>query len=129
MKTKLVLGARLLFGTLFIVFGLNGFLQFIPLPAPTPEAGQLLGAFAATGYFFPFVKSVEVIVGVLLVANIFVPLALAMIFPILVGIFQIHIFLDPASIPMGILLVSLHLFLTYNYWNHFRSVVQLRAEL
>lgn len=67
---KLSTGSRYLLGTIYFVFGLNGFLQFIPMP-PLPEAaGSLMGALAATGYFFPFLKGVEVISGLLLLSGI-----------------------------------------------------------
>lgn len=126
MKDKVFLGARLLLGAVFIIFGLNGFLGFIPTPPPSPEAGALLGAFAATGYFFPFIKVTEILVGVALVSGLFVPLALAIIFPIVVGIFQIHLFLAPSGLPIAIVLLVLHLVSTYANWDAYRSVVKMK---
>ena len=120
---KLVTPARLLLGFLLLVFGLNGFFHFMPQPPPSAEAGALLGAFAKTGYFFPFIKSVEMLVGVLLLTNLFVPLALAVIFPIFVGIFQIHLFLDPAGLPIAGFLMGIHAFITLSYWQYFKTVL------
>ena len=76
---------------------------------------------------FPFIKSIEILIGIMLLANIFVPLALTIIFPILVGISLIHLFLNPAGIPMMLLLHALHGFLIYAYWYHFKAVVVMKA--
>ena len=68
MKQKVQLGARVLLGLGFFIFGINGFLQFMPNPPVTAEAGALLGAFAKTGYFFPMIKIIEMLVGLLLLS-------------------------------------------------------------
>lgn len=127
MKTKALLGARVLFGLAFLVFGLNGFLNFMPNPPMTPEAGALLGAFAKTGYFFPLVKLVEIIAGALILFGLFTPFALALIFPILIGITSIHLFLNPAGLPIMIFFHLLHSFLVHGHWANFKSVMVMKA--
>jgi len=112
MKNKLHMGTRLLFGLAFLIFGLNGFLQFMPNPPMTAEAGALLGAFAKTGFFFPMIKIIEISVGIMLLGNIFAPLAIILITPILIGITSIHLFLNPAGLPMMIILHLLHGFIS-----------------
>lgn len=129
MKTKLVTGSRIIFGLGFFIFGLNGFLQFMPTPAPSPEAGELMGAFAKTGYFFPMIKSIELITGLLLLLNFFTPLAIVLIAPILVGITTIHLFLNPAELPLMIFLHGLHGVLIYGYWNYFKSIFTKKAAI
>lgn len=129
MKQKLHLSARIIFGFGFFIFGLNGFLQFMPNPPVTPEAGALLGAFAQTGYFFPMIKVIEILVGVLLLSNLFAPFAIVIIAPVLVGITTIHIFLNPAGVPMMILLHALHAFLAYNYRGHYQGLLIKKAVL
>ena len=128
MKQKLHLGSRLIFGLLFFVFGLNGFLQFMPVPPMTPEAGQLLGAFAKTGYFLPMIKIIEILVGILLLANLFAPLAVVLITPVLVGITTIHLFLNPAGLPMMIVLHVLHGFLIAGYKKQFSGLFNLKND-
>ena len=81
---------RVLLGVIFFVFGLNGFFSFIPQPPFPEQAGAFMGALAATGYIFPLIKSVEVIAGVLLLSNRFVPLALALLAPGVVNIVLFH---------------------------------------
>jgi uncharacterized membrane protein YphA (DoxX/SURF4 family) len=87
--------ARLLLGSIFFVFGLNGFLGFLPQPPVTPEGGAFLGALAATGYMFPLIKGTEVLAGALLLSGQFVPLALVLLSPIVVNIFAFHALLSP----------------------------------
>jgi hypothetical protein len=129
MKNKLHLGLRIFFGLLFLVFGINGFLKFMPTPPVTPEAGALLGAFAKTGYFFPMIKITEIVVGIMLLTNLFSALAVVLITPILIGITTIHIFLNPAGLPMMIFLHLIHGFLVYGYLNYYKSFLVQKAEV
>jgi putative oxidoreductase len=129
MKTKLTLIARIFLGAIFLVFGLNGFLQFIPMPTPPPEAYAFFGALMKTGYFFPVLKALEVILGVLLLLNILVPLSLTILAPIIFNIVTFHLFLDPKGLPMPIFLTVVELFLAYSYKDYFKSVLVTKAQL
>lgn len=128
--TKVVTGVRIVFGLMFFVFGLNGFLQFIPQPPPAPEAGAFLGALFQTGYFFPVLKGIEVAVGAALLANVFVALALTVIAPIVVNIALFHLFLapDPVGLGMAIALVIMNIFLAYGYRNAYKGVLAVKVE-
>jgi uncharacterized membrane protein YphA (DoxX/SURF4 family) len=121
--------ARLLLGLAFFVFGLNGFLNFIPAPSEPIPAGAAAfgGALAATGYMFPLVKGTEVLVGVLLLANRFVPLALALLAPVLVNIVLFHGFLAPSGSAPGLVLLALELYLAWSYRAAFRPMLAARA--
>lgn len=113
--TKSVTVARLLLGLAFLVFGLNGFFGFLPNPEHSGAAGAYLGGLAASGYMFPFIKGTEVVVGVLLLAGRFVPLALTVLAPVMLNIVAFHLFLEPASIALPLGLLVLHLYLAYSY--------------
>ncbi len=126
---KLHAAARVVFGLGFFIFGLNGFLQFMPTPPVTPEAGALLGAFAKTGYFFPMIKIIEIVVGGLLLANLFAPLAAIVITPVLIGITSIHLFLNPAGLPMMIVLHVLHTTIVFGYKDHYKSILIKKADV
>jgi hypothetical protein len=94
--------ARLLLGFLFFVFGLNGFLQFIPMgPMPTGLAGQFVVALAQSHYMY-FVSALQVIAGLLLLVNRYVPLAVALLAPIVVNIALFHALMAPAGLPLAI---------------------------
>jgi len=88
MKTASTI-ARYLAGVIFLVFGLNGFLHFIPLPPPSGVAGQFMGALFVSHYL-TLIFTVQVIGAVLLLANQYVPLALAILAPVIVNILSFH---------------------------------------
>ena len=126
MNAKVTSGSRILLGLLFTVFGLNGFLQFMPMP-PLPEAaGQFMGALGATGYFFPFLKVVEIATGVLLLANRFVPLALLILAPIVVQIILFHGLMAPGGLVLPIIILIAGILVAKGHWAQFTHVVQAK---
>jgi uncharacterized membrane protein YphA (DoxX/SURF4 family) len=124
MNAKVVLAARILLGLIFFVFGLNGFLQFLPQP-PMPEAaGAFAGALAATGYMFPMIKGIEVICGALLLAGQFIPLALVLLAPIIVNIVLFHAVLAPEGVIMAIVILALEVVLARAHWSAYASMLK-----
>ena len=119
--------SRILLGLVFFVFGLNGFLQFIPQPPMPEHAGAFLGALAGTGYMFPLIKSVEVVGGALLLSNRFVPLALALIAPNVVNIVLFHAVLAPGGLPVAIVVLVLELFAAWSYRDAYASMLRART--
>jgi len=112
--SKLPLIARIILGLIFFVFGLNGFLNFIPMPQTMPENMMtFMSGLMATGYFFPLLKGTEVICGALLLMGAFVPLALVVLAPIILNIFLVHAFLAPDGLPMAILIGALEIYLAF----------------
>src|SRR5882762_7757564 len=94
--------ARYLLGIVFLVFGLNGFLHFIPQgPMPTGLAGQFFAVTTASHYM-AFVFAVQTICGILFLLNRYVPLALTLIGPVIVNILLFHGLMDPGGIGLGI---------------------------
>lgn len=120
--------ARILLGLLFFVFGLNGFLGFLPQPPVPPEAGAFLGGLAATGYMFPLIKGTEVVAGLMLLSNRFVPLALVVLAPVIVNIVAFHAALAPAGLAVALVALALELALAWSYRASFRSVLALDAK-
>jgi putative oxidoreductase len=127
MKSKLILAARILLGLIFFVFGLNFFLHFLPMPPMAGPAGAFAGAMFATGYLFILVKVVEVVSGILLLAGRFVPLALALLAPIVVNIVFFHLFLAPAGLLIPLVVLALELFLAWSYRNVYRPMLAART--
>jgi len=100
--------ARILLGLLFLVFGLNGFLHFIPMQPPTGLAGQYMGALFLSHYLV-VVFVLEAVGGLLLLINRYVPLALVLLGPVIVNIVLFHACLAPAGLPMALFAVALWL--------------------
>lgn len=119
--SKLSTFSKYLLGVIYFVFGLNGFLNFLPMPPLPSDAAALLGAFAGAGYFFPFVKGTEVIAGVMLLTKIASPLALVVLAPITLNIFLFHLYLTPGieNQIMGIVMVTAHILAAIPYWKYY----------
>lgn len=122
--------AGALLGLLFVVFGSNFFLNFIPMPPPPPEGTPValfFGAFAATGYL-AFVKVLEILGGLLVALPRTRPLGLLVLVPIIVNILAFHVFITAGEglleAPI-LLIVALTLFLI---WTHRRGVAALLAD-
>ncbi len=105
--------ARITLGLLFAVFGLNGFVGFLPQPPHGGAAGEFLGALAASGYMFPLIKGVELVTGILLLAGRYVPLALTLLAPVVVNIIAFHLFLEPKSIAIPLVALGLGIYLAW----------------
>src|SRR5205814_10723993 len=98
---KITVGiARFLLGLIFLTFGLNGFLHFIPSSPPSGTAGQFVGALFVSHYLVP-IFLLHVISAILLLVNRYVPLALTMLALIIVIILLIHILMLPCCLPVA----------------------------
>jgi putative oxidoreductase len=117
--------ARILLGLLFTVFGLNGFLHFIPMAAVPGLAGQYLAALAQSHYL-TVVFALQLVSGVLLLVGRFVPLALTLLAPVIVNILLFHIFLAPAGLPMALIATALWILVAYPVRPAFAVLVQAR---
>ncbi len=110
-----VVVARTLLGLVFFVFGLNGFLHFMPNPPPTPAAGAFFGALIATHYMFFLIFGAQVLGGALLLVGVAVPFALVILAPVVVNIVFFHIFLSPDLLPMALVVAAFEVFLAWHY--------------
>lgn len=124
MNNLVIIGARSVLGLIFLVFGLNGFLQFMEMPPLQGAAAAFMGGLAQTGYFFPFLKGAEVICGALLLANLYAPLSVVILAPIVLNILLFHLYLVPDGMPMTILIVLLQLVLIVAYKDSYRGLFQ-----
>jgi uncharacterized membrane protein YphA (DoxX/SURF4 family) len=121
--------ARLLMGLPLIVFGLNGFLNFIP-PPPTPlpeKAMAFAGALMNSGYMMQLIGATHLVVGLFLVINRFVPLALAFFAPFIVNSVAFHLFLEPSGLMMASIFLALEIYLAWSYRKAFRPMLSARV--
>jgi len=127
-SSKLPSIARVVLGLTFFVFGLNGFLHFLPQPPMSGPPADFAGALFATGYMFPLIKGTEVVAGLLLLSNRYVPLALAVLAPVVVNIVAFHAFLAPAGMILPLVVLGLELYLARTYRGAFAPMLQARTE-
>lgn len=110
MVTKIV---KILLGAIYIIFGLNFFLGFLPMPEMSGAAGVFMGGLMAAPYFFPFMKIVEIIGGILLIVGMYGAFASVILFPITLNIFLFHLFLAPAGIAMAIVMLIANVYIMF----------------
>ena len=116
--------ARVLLGLVFVVFGSNIFLQFIPMPPlPATLAGDFSKALMQSHYIY-VVGLLQVIGGLLLLIGRYVPLGLTMLGPVIANILLFHIFLDPSGLPMAIIDAVLALFLLWRHRTNFAGLLK-----
>jgi hypothetical protein len=119
--------ARYLLGLMFTVFGLNGFLHFIPLPPPAaPMALQYMMTLGQTHYLV-LVYLIQFVGGLLLLSNFYVPLALTILAPVLVNILLFHGLMDPGGLPPGILATVLWLVVFSSVRSAFSGIFQAKV--
>jgi putative oxidoreductase len=122
--------ARLLLGLVFVVFGLNFFLHFLPMPPIDGPAATFFGGLVAIGYVLPTVKVIEVAAGAALLGNRFVPLALTLLAPIIVNIVAFHTVTAAGAkdVVLPLVILALEVLLAWRYRAAFRPMLQARVE-
>ena len=119
--------SRFLSGLIFLLFGLNGFLHFIPMAAPSGIAGQFLGSMFVTKYLL-FVFAIQIIGGVLLLINRYVPIALTILGPIVVNILLFHGLMEPAGLGLALLVTILWGVVFASARSAFAGIFQARVD-
>ena len=126
MKTASVI-ARYLAGLIFLVMGLNGFLHFIPFPPPPGIAGQFMGALYLSHYLW-LIFAFQVIAGVLLLINRYVPLAVAILAPVIVNILTFHATMAPSGLPLALFVAVLWALIFVDVRPAFSGLFQSRLQ-
>ena len=123
MKYVIVI-ARVLLGLVFVVFGSNAFLKFMPMPEIPGQAGAFMSALMSSGYMY-VIAVLQVLGGLcLLLGARFVPLGLTMLGPVIVNILLYHLFLQPEGLPIAVVVAALALFLLWIYRFKFPAIFQ-----
>jgi len=119
--------ARVLLGLIFVVFSLNFFFHFLPAQPPPPASAMALLGGLVSSKMLAVVKTIELVAGVALLANRFVPLALTLLAPIVVAIAIVHVTVLPSGVAMAVALVAIEAFLAWSYRSAFAPM--LRAKV
>ncbi len=122
-----VLIARILLGLVFLVFGSNAFLHFIPTgPMPPGPAGQFLGALFASHYLY-VIGFFQVVPAVLLLANRYVPLALTLLGPMIVNILFFHTLMAPSGLLIAVIVALLWFLIFWHVRRAFVGIFQQKV--
>lgn len=119
--------ARYLLGLIFLVFGLNGFLHFIPMPPPKGALAAQFGGAIFASHYWVVVFGIQVIGGILLLINRYVVLALIVLGPVIVNIFFFHALMAPEGLPLAAVVVVLWLILAVRYKQYLSGIFVQKA--
>ena len=117
--------ARVILGIIFLVFGLNAFLNFITMPPPTGTAAEFVYGLVKAQYFLPFMAFVQVVCGILLLSGSLIPFALLLLFPISLNIFFFHLALAPSGLGMAVLIMAANILLAVYYWPVYKPIFKI----
>src|SRR3954463_7078970 len=119
---------RILLGLIYLIFGLDYFLHFIPYqPSHTGAAAALKNGLMATGYIYPMMKSIQIAGGISLIVNRYAPFSAVALFPISLNVFLFHTVLVPSGWLMGVFLLGPNLFLGYAYRKYYHGMFVKKA--
>src|SRR6187551_1914637 len=114
---------RILLGFIYLVFGLDYFLHFIPYqPNHTGRVAAFKAGLLGVGYFYPMLKSIQIISGISLLVNQYAPFFAVVVFPISLNVFLYHTILVPSGWLMGVILIVTNLFLGYAYRKYYSGM-------
>jgi uncharacterized membrane protein YphA (DoxX/SURF4 family) len=120
--------ARILLGLGFVVFGLNGFLHFIPTgPLPTGLAGQFVTVLFQSHYVL-YVSAIQVAGGALLLVNRYVPLALVLLGPVIVNILLFHLLLNRTGLEIALVVAIRWFIVAFRHRQYFSGIFVQRAS-
>ena len=127
---KATIISRILLGFIYLVFGLDYFLHFIPYePHHTGKVAAFKAGLIGVGYFYPMIKSIQIVGGISLLIDQFAPFFAVVVFPISVNVFLYHTILVPSGWLMGVLLIGPNLFLGYAYRKFYHGMFVRKPSL
>ena len=127
MKTT-VLISRILLGFIYLVFGLDYFLHFIPYqPLHTGKTGAFIAGLKGIGYFYPMIKTIQIVGGLSLLFNRYAPFFAVVLFPISLNVLLFHTILVPSGWLMGVTLIVPNLLLGYGYRKYYSGMFTAKA--
>ena len=122
--------SRILLGFIYLVFGLDYFLHFIPYePHHTGKVAAFKAGLIGVGYFYPMIKSIQIVGGISLLIDQYAPFFAVVVFPISVNVFLYHTILVPSGWLMGVLLIAPNLFLGYAYRKFYHGMFVRKPSL
>jgi len=121
--------ARVILAIIYFLYGLNFFVHFIPTNLPGGKAGDFEGGLIHSGFFFQYMKGMQIAGSLLLLANRLMPLVLVVLFPISLNIFLFHLFLLTKGLATAVVLFAANCFLLYAYRRYYQTMLQAVTPL
>ena len=122
MNSKVAMVLRIVLGIVLVVFGVNKFLNFMPMPPMEGDAATFMGGLGVSGYMFPLLGILEILIGILLIVNKAVPFALILLAPLSVNMVLFHAAMAPEGIAPAALVFVLNAVLMYMNWARFKNL-------
>jgi len=123
-----VMIARLLLGAIFVFFGMNVYLQFLHAPPMPPGAMADFSTVLMVTHYMHVVAIFQVVPGLLLLFNRYVPLALTLLAPVIFNILVTHTLMQPQGLPPGIVAMLLWLLVYWHNRSAFAGIFQRKVE-
>lgn len=124
MKSKTVYTIiRILIGLIFVAFGAMKFFPVPPESIPTGVPGEFLAGLAASGYFIPFLAICEVVIGLMLIFNLWAALASVMLVPISLNIFLFDVILQPSGWFVGVIPLAANIYFLYYHRDKYKQML------
>jgi len=114
---------RVLMGLMFAFASIAFFFKLMDVPEPTGNVKIFNDGMLASVYLMPTVKVFELLCAIAFLSGRFVPLATVVIFPIILNILLVHVFMQPSGLPIAILLMIGDLFLAYYFRAKYKSML------
>lgn len=108
---------QVLLGLVFFIFGLNGFFNFIHGALPGGAAGEFLGSMIHSHYIW-LVAGTQVLAGVFLLINRYVPLALVLSGALIANILMFHLTMARGDVGFAVVIALFWVILVAWYWRY-----------
>jgi putative oxidoreductase len=135
MTTKIQIGARIILGLIYFIFGLMGLaiaFGFMPMPSQSmpPAATEFMKGIIGSGYFLLFLKITETGCGFLLLTGFLAPLALVILAPITLNIIMFHANLTPGvqNLILPSVMIFAHVVAMSAYWSLYKPLFSNRKR-
>lgn len=132
-KALLVTVPRVLLGLIFLLGAIDGFAFIVTgahlIHPPTSDKGLAFeAALKAAGFFWPLMKSIELVGALCLLTNKAPALGLALLSPLMAVIVLFHFVLNPGGIPLALILLVTGSMLAFQYRQQFACLIQSSAK-
>jgi hypothetical protein len=122
MKSKILMGARIILGLFVLIFGLNKFLEFLPMMEMSAEAGAYFGALSSAKVI-TLVAIVEIAAGLALILNKYGALLSLILMSVSINAVLFHATLAPEGIGPALVLLILNIIALYNYKDSYNALL------